>query len=88
MLVQNVGYKLEFNIVQINNQEINDLVDSRCPHITLSKSGNAKPVHSGWWAWIVNNFFSENFGLVNFGSWVITISPLEETLTGSVKLFG
>ncbi len=88
VLVQNVGYKLEFNIVQINNQEINDLVDSRCPHITLSKSGNAKPVHSGWWAWIVNNFFSENFGLVNFGSWVITISPLEETLTGSVKLFG
>ncbi len=90
VLVQAPGYSIEFNMVQItDNQEISDLVDSRCPHITLFKSGSAKPVHSGWWAWIVKNFFAESLGQVSFGSWKITIKPLntEETLTGTVKIF-
>lgn len=87
VLVEAPGYKLEFNMVQITDQEISELVDSRCPHITMDKSGSAKPVQSNMWGWVVNNFFPESLGQVCFGSWVITISPLEGTLTGCVKIF-
>ncbi len=88
VIVQAPGYKLEFNMVQIDNQEICELIDSRCPHITLSKSGSAKPVHSGWWGWVVKNFFSETVEQVLFGPWTITIKLLDETLTGTIKMFG
>jgi len=80
------NYLLEFEICQVP-PSIGDIIDSHVPHITSRNSGFAKPVHSGWWAWIVQNFYSDNVGTVSFGSWEITIELCEKSQIGTVKLF-
>jgi len=80
------NYLLEFEVCEVLTA-ISELIDSHVPHITCRNSGFAKPVHSGWWAWIVQNFYLDNVGTVNFGSWEITIEPCEKSQIGTVKLF-
>jgi len=80
------NYLLEFEVCEVS-PDISKLIDSHVPHITCRNSGFSKPLHSGWWAWIVENFYSENVGTINFGSWEITIEPCERSQIGTMKLF-
>jgi hypothetical protein len=82
-------YEIEFELCELVDPEmiVTKVVDSGIPHITLNHSGFAKPVHSGWWGWIVQKLFSRQIGTFEFGQWSITIEPCEKSHRGVIKLF-
>lgn len=79
------NYFLEFEICVIP-LEISDIIDSQVPHITYKTSGYAKPVHSGWWGWIVQKFYLNSIGTVKFGLWELSIKPCDKSQYGTIKL--
>lgn len=79
--VKSQGYGLEFEICELP-AHISELVESRVPHITCKTSGYAKPVHSGWWGWIV-----EKLDTKKFGPWDITVESCDKVYIGTIKLF-
>jgi len=79
-------YLLEFELCEVPS-DISGLIDSHIPHITCKTLGFAKPIHSGWWGWIVQNFYLDSIGTVSFGSWEIKIEPCEKSQIGTMKLY-
>jgi hypothetical protein len=80
------SYGIDFELADVS-KDLSNLIDSRVPHITRKVYGEAKPVHSGWWGWVVNKFFPDKFGLEKFGSWEILIDPNNQVYQGEIKLF-
>lgn len=83
--IQKENYEIEFELCELS--DCCSIVDSQVPHITNSYSGFAKPVHSGWWGWIVQKLFADQVGRFMFGLWAIEISPCEKLQKGVIGVF-